>query len=106
VKSPWVNFINVKRAAFTCKDPKSAKKAIKLSVYFALWRSALAKAAGRTLMILPIFCSKIENVLKAIFCTSGYCFAQFSFTNKTLLENTTLSYHQLLRVILYARYAL
>jgi len=38
-----VNFINVLHAAFTHPDPKSAKKAVKLSVYFAFSGSAHTK---------------------------------------------------------------
>jgi len=42
-----VNFTNVLRAAFTLKDPKSAKKTVKLSSFFALLGSALVKAARK-----------------------------------------------------------
>jgi hypothetical protein len=47
-----VNFINVLQAAFTLQDPESAKKTVKLSVFFALLGSARAKATRRTLMKL------------------------------------------------------
>jgi len=47
---PGVNFINVLQAAFTSADPKSAKKTVKLSVFFALSGSARVKAGRRTLM--------------------------------------------------------
>jgi len=47
-----VNFINVLQAAFVCADPESAKKTVKLLVFFALSGSALAKAVLRTLMKL------------------------------------------------------
>jgi len=45
-----VNFINVQSKAFTRADPKSAKKTVKWSVFFALSGSVGAKASGRTLM--------------------------------------------------------
>ena len=50
--SPCVNFINVLRAAFTCADPKSAKKTVKSSSFLALSGSASVKAARRMLMKL------------------------------------------------------
>jgi len=49
---PGVNFINILRAAFTHTDPKSAKKTVKLSVFFMLFGSVHSKAASGTLMIL------------------------------------------------------
>ncbi len=50
---PGVNFINVLRAAFTRADPESAKKTVKLSVFFALSGSVKSvKAAHRTLVKL------------------------------------------------------
>ncbi len=49
---PGVNFINVLWAAFTHKDPQSAKKTVKLSVFFVLWGSSHTKAARKTLMKL------------------------------------------------------
>ena len=49
---PGVNFINVLREALKCADPKSAKKTVKLSVFFALLGFTGAKAAHRTLMKL------------------------------------------------------
>ena len=49
---PWVNFINVLRAAFTLADPKSAKKLLDLTVFFALFMSLGVKAARRMLMKL------------------------------------------------------
>jgi hypothetical protein len=46
-----LNFINILQAAFMCADPKSAKKAVKLSVsLFALSGSVRAKADHRMLM--------------------------------------------------------
>jgi len=41
-----VNFINIRSKAFTCKDPKSAKKTDSLTVCFALFESAWTKAAS------------------------------------------------------------
>ena len=49
---PGVNFTNVLRAAFTPADPKSGKKLLNLTVFFALSGSASVKAARRTLMKL------------------------------------------------------
>ena len=49
---PGVNFTNVLRAAFTLADPKSAKKLLNLTVFFALLGSTSAKAARRTLLKL------------------------------------------------------
>jgi len=49
-----VNFINILWATFTPADPKSAKKTVKLSIFFALLGSALAKAAHRMLMKLTL----------------------------------------------------
>ena len=46
------NFINVLPAAFTHVDPKSAKKLLDLTVFFALLGSLCVKAACRTLMKL------------------------------------------------------
>ncbi len=51
-KKPVVNFINILRTAFTHKDPKSAKKTVKLSVFFALSWSAHIRAACITLIKL------------------------------------------------------
>jgi len=50
VSRPWVNFINILREPFMHADPESAKKTVKLFVFFALLGSVLAKAAYRTLM--------------------------------------------------------
>ena len=47
-----VNFTNVLQAAFTPADPKSGKKLLNLTVFFALSGSAGVKAARRTLMKL------------------------------------------------------
>ena len=47
-----VNFTNILRAAFTLADPKSAKKLLNLTAFFALLVSAGVKAARRTLMKL------------------------------------------------------
>ncbi len=59
-----VNFINVVRAAFLHADAKSAKKTVKLSVFFALLGSVRIKAASRTLMKLtPHFMSSNEKKL-------------------------------------------
>jgi hypothetical protein len=49
---PGVNFINVLREAFMLTDPESARKTVKLSVFFVLLESERAKAACRTLMKL------------------------------------------------------
>ena len=47
-----LNFINVLRADFTHADPKSAKKTVKSSSFFALSGSASIKAARRMLVKL------------------------------------------------------
>jgi len=49
---PGVNFIYVLHASFTCAHPKSAKKTVKLSIFFALLGSALVKGAHKMLMKL------------------------------------------------------
>jgi len=51
-RQPGVDFTNILRAAFASADPKSAKKTVKLSVFFVLLGSACAKAAHRMLMKL------------------------------------------------------
>ena len=51
---PGVNFTNVLQAAFTRADPKSAKKTVKLSCFFALLGSARVKAARRMLVKLSL----------------------------------------------------
>ena len=51
-----VDFTNILRAAFTIADPKSTKKLLDLTVFFALLVSAGVKAARRMLMKLtPVF---------------------------------------------------
>ena len=42
-----VNFTNVLRAAFRLEDPKSTKKTVKLSSFFALLGSSCVKAARK-----------------------------------------------------------
>jgi len=49
---PGVNVINVLRAAFTLADPKSTKKTVKSSSFFALSGSVSVKAAHKMLMKL------------------------------------------------------
>ena len=52
-----VNFTNILQASFTHLDPKSAKKTVKLSSFFALWGSARVKAVCKTLVKLTTdFC--------------------------------------------------
>jgi hypothetical protein len=46
------NFTNILQAAFRHANPDSTKKTVKLSVFFVLLGSALAKAACRMLMKL------------------------------------------------------
>jgi len=45
---PGVNSIIVPRTAFSCKDPKSAKNIVKLSVFFVLSGSAHAQIDTRS----------------------------------------------------------
>ena len=52
LRTTRVNFTNLLRAPFTCADPKSAKKTVKLSSFIALLGSARVKAARRTLVKL------------------------------------------------------
>jgi hypothetical protein len=52
VTKPNCNFIKVLQPAFTRADPKSAKKTVKLLVFFPLPGSVCAKAGHRTLMKL------------------------------------------------------
>ncbi len=49
---PGVNFINILQAAFTHRDPESAKETVKRFVFFELLGSASAKKACRMLMKL------------------------------------------------------
>ena len=51
-KRPGVNFTNILQAAFTRADPKSAKKTVKLSSFFALFGSGHIKAARKMLVKL------------------------------------------------------
>jgi len=63
---PWVNFINVLRAAFVHADPKIVKKNDNLTVFFMLSGSAPVKATRRTLMKLaPYFpCKHVYKKFK------------------------------------------
>ncbi len=47
-----VNFINILHVAFTRADPKSAKKTVKFSVFFALSGYRCVKATTKMLMKL------------------------------------------------------
>ena len=47
-----VNFTKILQAAFTCADPKSAKKMFKLSSFIVLLEYVRIKAARRTLVKL------------------------------------------------------
>ena len=51
---PGVNFTSIQRAAFMSADPKSAKKLLDLTVFFALLGSAHIKAARRMLVKLTL----------------------------------------------------
>ena len=57
---PRVNFTNILRAAFTRVDPKSAKKMLNLTVFFALLGSVRVKAACRMLVKLTPRVSRIN----------------------------------------------
>ncbi len=48
----WDNFVNVLCAAFTCRNPKSTKETVELSVFFALLGSGRLKAFCKMLMKL------------------------------------------------------
>ena len=56
-----VNFTNILRAAFVLADPKSTKKLLNLTVFFALLVSAGVKAARRTLVKLTPGLGKITS---------------------------------------------
>ncbi len=62
---PGVNFIKVLRAAFARADPKSAKKTVKLSVFFALLGSAHIKAS-RKIFGETQHCLTVHNVLQEL----------------------------------------
>ena len=71
-----VNFTNVLQAAFALVDPKSAKKLLNLTVFFALLGFERVKAARRTLVKLnpdPVACHNIQAFLTFfdIFCRYG-----------------------------------
>jgi hypothetical protein len=46
---PGVNVINILREAFVHTEPKSAKKIVKPSVFFAFWGSVGVKASSKCL---------------------------------------------------------
>ncbi len=50
--TPGFNFINIARAAFTHKDPKSVKKTDDLTAFLALLGSLRVNAARKTLVKL------------------------------------------------------
>jgi len=60
---PGVNIINSLQAAFTPADHNSAKKTVKLSVFFSILGSAGAKAAQTTLMKLTPFAAKLFRLV-------------------------------------------
>jgi len=68
IASSGVNFINALRAVFTCADPKSARKTVKLMVIFALLGFAHAKADCRKLIKL----TPKANVIKEKTCRRSY----------------------------------
>ena len=63
-----LNFINVLQAAFTPADPKSGKKLLNFTVFFALLESAGVKAAHRTLVKLTPGLNNI-NIYTKFFLT-------------------------------------
>jgi len=60
IELPGVNFTNVLQAAFMLVDPKSAKKQLELTVFFALLGPASVKAAHKMLMKLTYGFKKYE----------------------------------------------
>ncbi len=62
---PGVNFINVLREIFTLEDAESARKTVKLSVFFVLYGSVRTKASHRTLMKLNPVVNFINTLHKA-----------------------------------------
>jgi len=69
-----VNYINVLKAAFACTDPKSTKKTVELSVFFALSGSARVKASPRRLVKLTTGVN-FTNSFEQLMC-------QYSFNKK------------------------
>ena len=57
-----VNFTNILRAAFMRKDPKSAKKLLNLTFFFALLGSAHVKDACKMLVKLTPDVKRTKNV--------------------------------------------
>ena len=52
VHDPGVNFTKILQTAYRCTNPKSTKKLLNLTVFFALLGSARVKAACRMLVKL------------------------------------------------------
>ena len=58
--SPWVNFTNILRAAFTPEDPKSAKNS-QVKQVFALLGSVCVKAARKIMVKLTPYCKYLKS---------------------------------------------
>jgi len=69
-----VDFTNILRAAFTCADPKSAKKTVKLNSFIALLVSAHVKAACKTLVKLTL---GEEDIVRGFWKESNFVFVSF-----------------------------
>ena len=67
-----INFTNILRAAFRCADPKSTKKTVKLSSFFALLGSAPAKAAHRMWVKLTPRCQFYPHFTSSIFVQKSF----------------------------------
>jgi len=92
--TPGVNFTNIIWAAFTHADPQSAKKTVKLSVFFALSGSAHAKAGRKTMMKLTPSLSLFMTI-STCFNNSPQLECFFSLmTQLQLLTSKVLKYDQ------------
>jgi len=84
-----VDFINILRAAFTFKDPKSVKNTIKPSVFFVLLGSAGIKASHKMLVKLTPGQQKRrhsrDDRQKKAFCHSNMSFVWLD--HKVQLKN-------------------
>jgi len=70
--TPGLNLFNVLRTAFTCANPRSVKKTVKLSIFFILLGSTSVKAARKTLVKLTPDCHNyhfevVRNILQKQF---------------------------------------
>jgi hypothetical protein len=81
-----VYFINILRTAFTCADPKSVEKTVKLSIFFTLSGSSSIKAVHRILMKLTPDPKSAKKTVKfsVFFALSGSVLAKAA--RRTLMK--------------------